>query len=88
MGGAGGLPPRLSRAGKGRRPRDREWAFRAPDTCARDLGLFARYLALEVLELSDSVAGTGIAARVRAARGPGDLNNRRILMLGMGGTCN
>ena len=70
VGGAGCLPPRLSRAGEGRRPRNREWAFRAPDTCARDLGLFARYLALEVLELSDSVAGTGIAARVRAARGP------------------
>ena len=70
MSGAGCLAPRLSRAGEGRRPRNREWAFRAPDTCARDLGLFARYLGLEVLELTDSVAGTGIAARVRALARP------------------
>ena len=70
MGGAGCLPPLLSRAGEGRRPRNREWAFRAPDTCARGLGLFARDLGLEVLELTDSVAGTGIAARVRALARP------------------
>ena len=58
-----------------RRPRNREWAFRAPDTCVQDLGLslsrtistflFARYLRLEVLELTDSVA-----ARVRALARP------------------
>ena len=66
-----GACPHASHAlARGSRPRNREWAFRAPDTCARDLGLFARYLALEVLELSDSVAGTGIAARVRALARP------------------
>ena len=52
--GRGACPPRLSRAGEGRRPRNR---------VAGDLGL-------EGLELSDSLAGAGSAARVRALARP------------------
>ena len=81
MGGAGCLPPPFSRAGEGRRVRNRRWAFAQPQvgTCLEGLelsdtvggpGLLARFLGLEVLELTDPVAGAGIAARVRALARP------------------
>ena len=70
VGGAWCLPPRFSRAGEWRRPRNREWASSAPDPCALDLELLARFLGLEVLELSDTVGGGGIAARVKALARP------------------
>ena len=64
LGKPGGRPgpdpaPRLSRAGEGRRPRNR-----VAGEGRRDLDLERG------LELPDSVAGTGIAARVRALARP------------------
>ena len=60
--GRGACPPLLSRAGEGQSPRNREWA--------RDIGLFARYPGLELLELTDQVAEAELAAMVRALARP------------------